>query len=465
MRDVAELVSPLHRSDHSLSMRIAESALARHGVATSDAQLNAWLASCRRRQLQRVQPVTFEEMRGWSFRPDTGDLVHDSGRFFSVEGIHVRTDFGLVPEWTQPIIHQPEIGILGMAVRNIDGVLHCLVQAKSEPGNINGVQLAPTVQATKSNYMRVHRGSAVPYLEHFREPDPRRVLADVLQSEQGTWFLRKRNRNVVVEVGDDVEAGEDFCWLTLGQLHRLLSVDNLVSMDARTVLSCLPYAGGFADPLGHGGSLHTMTEILSWVTHQRAQRDRYIARIPLRDVQGWRRDDRTISHERGLYFSIIAVDVETNSREVARWTQPLLAPHGRGIIAMLVRRFDGVPHVLVRARVEPGYLDIIELAPTVQCTPENYAHLPSAGRPRFLDLVLDRRPDRVLVDVELAEEGGRFYHAQCRYLAIEVDDEVPADAGPGCRWVTLDQLTALLRHSHYVNIQVRTLVACLRAIA
>ena len=33
-----------------------------------------------------------------------------------------------------------------------------LLQSKIEPGNINGVQLSPTVQATKSNYLRKHGG-------------------------------------------------------------------------------------------------------------------------------------------------------------------------------------------------------------------------------------------------------------------------------------------------------------------
>ena len=34
---------------------------------------------------------------------------------------------------------------------------------------------------------------------------------------------------------------------------------------------------------------------------------------------------------------------------------------------------------------------------------------------------------------------------------------------PGYRWVTPAQLTELLRHSHYVNIQTRSLLACLRS--
>jgi oxidase EvaA len=35
---------------------------------------------------------------------------------------------------------------------------------------------------------------------------------------------------------------------------------------------------------------------------------------------------------------------------------------------------------------------------------------------------------------------------------------------PDYRWLTLHQLAGLLQHSHYVNVQARTLVACLQGL-
>ncbi|HEX4702028.1 MAG TPA: NDP-hexose 2,3-dehydratase family protein [Pseudonocardiaceae bacterium] len=452
--------SLLRHADRALPQRIAESMRARDGGVLDNAGFQDWLDERCRRQGQTVRRIPFDELRGWGFVTGTGNLTHHSGRFFSVEGLHVRTEFGPVAEWYQPIINQPEIGILGIAVREIDGLLHCLMQAKIEPGNVNGVQLSPTVQATKSNYSRVHQGNAVPYLALFRDRQRHRVLADVLQSEQGSWFYHKRNRNMVVEVGDDVEAGEDFCWLTLGQLHELLRVDNLVNMDARTVLSCVPAA----DEDVSAGSLNTTVEILSWITTRQVEHDVRTERIPLLDVKSWHRTDTELRHELGVYFSVMAVDVTANSREVSAWTQPLVEPHGVGLSVLFVQRFGGVLHGLFNARAEPGYLNVVELAPTVQCTPENYAHLPAHAQPPFLEHVRAHRPKQVLFDVELSEEGGRFYHARSRYLIIEVGDDFIAGDRPDYRWLTLHQVTGLLRHSHYVNVQARTLVACLRGL-
>lgn len=79
-------------------------------------------------------------------------------------------------------------------------------------------------------------------------------------------------------------------------------------------------------------------------------------------------------------------------REVAHWNQPMIRPRGQGVIALLVARIDGVLHALMHARVEPGYLDVAELAPTVQCIPDSVDVLPAAARPPFLDTVLSADP-------------------------------------------------------------------------
>ncbi len=424
-----------------------------------NAALAAWLAERQRTQAQRVERVPFAELHGWGFDERTGDLRHASGRFFSVHGLRVRSDFGPVPAWSQPIIRQAEIGILGIALRDFDGVPHLLMQAKSEPGNVNGVQLSPTVQATRSNYLRVHGGSAVPYLDSFRRPEPGSVVADVLQSEQGSWFLRKRNRNMIVEVGPEVEAGEDFAWLTLGQVHALLRQDNVVNMDARTVLSCLPDWRQDAAP---GRAPHSDWEIRSWITRRRAEHEVEAAPIGLAETEGWHRTPDEVAHERGLYFRVVAVDVSSHRREVPAWSQPLLEPRGIGIAAFFMRRAGGVPQVLLRARAEPGFVDVVELGPTVQCVPGNYAHLPPADQPPYLREALARR-DGARYDVLLSEEGGRFLNAQSHYLITEVESDFPV-VSDEFRWVTPCQLDELLRYSHHVNVEARTLVAALRSL-
>ncbi|MFB7498517.1 NDP-hexose 2,3-dehydratase family protein [Streptomyces sp. NPDC056161] len=466
----------LRRPDERMALRITESALAAEGVMDL-AAFHRWFAHRRSVDVARVDRIDLDDLDRWSRDPDTGDLVHDSGRFFAVRGLSVEIPGAAVPSWAQPIIDQPEIGILGIVVKEFDGVLHCLMQAKNEPGNFNGVQLSPTVQATRSNYTKVHRGNAVPYLEYFQDTSRHRVVADVLQSEQGAWFYRKRNRNIVVEVTEDVELRDGFCWLTLGQLHRLLDGDDIVNMDSRTVLSCLPFSGAdlaAAFPLpgdsfgaavirscsDEQGALHTTDEILSWITEAKARALVRTRIVPLDQVGQWRSTPAEIVHETGRFFRVIGISVRAEHREVAGWTQPVVEPVGVGINAFLVKRIGGVLHALVNARIQPGYLDVVELAPTVQATPGNYTVLPDAARPRFLGEVLAAAPDRIRFDSLLSEEGGRFHQARNRYLVIETDEDYEPENAADFRWLTLHQLVGLLRHSHYVNVEARSLIAC-----
>ncbi|MFD7661815.1 NDP-hexose 2,3-dehydratase family protein [Streptomyces sp. NPDC059788] len=453
------------REDHGLADRIALSAATGRGAQLRTEDVHAWLAERRRAHVFHVERIPFAELGEWRFEPGSGNLVHRSGRFFTVEGMHVAehgAPFGDGPrrEWQQPVIRQPEVGILGILAKEIDGVLHFLMQAKMEPGNPNLLQLSPTVQATRSNYTKAHRGTDVKLIDHFMRPDRDRVIVDVLQSEQGSWFFRKSNRNMIVETVDEVPPLDDFRWLTLGQIAELLHEDETVNMNARTVLSCLPYRD--TSP----GALLSDAQLLSWFTGERSRHDVRVRRIPLASVRGWKHGVETIEHQDGRYFKVAAVAVRAGNREVVSWSQPLIEPVGLGVTAFLVREIGGVPHVLVHARAEGGFLDTVELAPTVQCTPGNYAHLPAADRPPFLDAVLDAPPSRIRYEAVHSEEGGRFLNARSRYLAVDADGtEAALDPPADYIWATPAQLRALTRHGHYLNVEARTLLACLNAVA
>ncbi len=437
------------------------------------AEFHAWYAERCRAQKYRTGKISLDQLNGWIIDPDSGNLVHHTGKFFTVEGLEVTRSGRAVEAWQQPIIIQPERGVLGILVKEFHGVPHCLLQVKMEPGNVNGLQLSPTVQATRSNFTGVHGGKPVPYLEYFAAPRPGRVLADVLQSEQASWFLAKRNRNIIVQVEDEVPVLEDFCWLSFDQIDELLRVPNLINMDTRTVLSGAAsrrlqdadlsadnFRGALArswSPEGH--SLHATVELLSWFTEAKGRCTLTRRLIPLSKVDGWSYRDGELTHDRDQHFAVVGVDVQTSNREVSGWQQPMFEPRSQGVIAFLIRRINGVVHLLVQARTETGAFDGVEMAPTVQCQPENYHHLPDDSKPLFLDEVLAAPRERIRFDAIHSEEGGRFYHAQNRYLLIEVEDDFPLEVPENYMWATLRQLTEFVQYGNHLNVEARILLA------
>ncbi len=421
-------------------------------------------------------------LRDWSRTADRSVIVHRSGGFFTVMGARVTISRpGHTQTWDQPIISQPEVGLLGIIAHEFDGVLHFLMQNKAEPGNRNGIQLSPTVQATRSNFTRVHGGNAVPYLHHFLDPAAPafHTLTDVRQSEHGSWFLRKRNRDVVIEVIDDIEVRDGFHWLTLGQIAALMKIDDLVNMETRSVLSCLPWFRT-AEPQAAGdpssfraaldrscdsawGSVHSDAEITSWITRARFEHHVSVERVPLYQLSGWSDGPDRLARDDGRYFQVVGVDVQAGGREVRSWDQPMVSAGDNGVVALVVRRFEGVLHVLLQLRAEGGNADGPEIAPTVQCNPANYWPDSPDGPPRpiLLDRVLSAPAEQIRYDTRLSDEGGRFFHISHRHLIIEADD---VDAPPGFRWLTMNQIARLLQHSNYLNVQARSLIACLQSL-
>ncbi|CAM4009272.1 NDP-hexose 2,3-dehydratase family protein [Kibdelosporangium persicum] len=419
-----------------------------------------WLAERRAINDYRVKEVPLDQLDGWRIR-DNGDIGHRTGRFYTVTGLEVTGADRPVGSWQQPIIDQPEIGILGIVVKRFNGAPHCLLQAKMEPGNVNMLQLSPTVQATRSNYTRAHGGKPVPYLDYFLAPRRDSVLFDALQSEQGAWFLAKRNRNMIVEVTGDVPVLPDFCWVRMDDLGELLRIDNLVNMDTRTVLSG---AASLRQVSGEAAQRprHTVAELLSWFTEAKARSSMKRRRIPLAEVSGWAHEHGMIKHHQDRHFAVLGLEVLASNREVTGWSQPMIAPRGYGVVAFLSKRVRGTPHLLIQARMEAGAFDAIEMAPTVQCIPDNYRDLPAGQRPHFLDEVLSAPESRIRFDCVHSEEGGRFYHAQNRYMLVELPEDAPEpDLPENFVWMTPRQLMGFVRYGNHLNVEARSLVACL----
>ena len=401
---------------------------------------------------------------------------HDSGKFFSIVGIDVRTDYGSNNHWQQPIILQPEVGYLGILTKEINGVLYCLMQAKIEPGNVNCVQISPTLQATKSNYSRVHSGKSPHYLEYFVNAKPENIILDQLQSEQGARFMRKRNRNIIIKVDEDVPVLEDFRWMTLGQIKELMAYDNMVNMDTRTVLSGLKISD-YVTPLdgmrnmsqfgrdlilsANTNHCHVSTrEHLSWLTNLKARYDLLVNYCPITGMPEWKKTETEIVREDQKFFRIIGVNVTISNREVSSWCQPLVEPMQQGLCAFIIKKIDGVYHFLVQAKLECGNFDVMELAPTVQCLTGN-VYEENIQKPEFADYVLNARKEQTVFDTIQSEEGGRFYKEQNRNLIVEADEDFPLELPERYTWMTLRQIYDFLRFNNYLNIQARSLISAL----
>ena len=119
--------------------------------------------------------------------------------------------------------------------------MHYLIWAKFEPGSLINPQLSPTLQATFSNLSRAHGGKKPRFSEYFEDGGKGKVVVDVEQIEDPSRFYLKTNRCVIVEVpeNESLEVPEDFIWLTMPQVKKLLKIDRVVNALARAVFGSL----------------------------------------------------------------------------------------------------------------------------------------------------------------------------------------------------------------------------------
>jgi oxidase EvaA len=460
------------------NMRLVRSLLTNKGPAGTIDDIRQWLKKRNESVQVDIELTDFSDLKGWRFNETSGDLEHESGKFFAIRGLDVETEgVARTSHWNQPIIDQPEVGFLGIIAQEQDGVLCFLLQAKIEPGNLNHVQLSPTLQATRSNYMQVHKGKIPRYLEYFKNAKDHKIWLDQLQSEQGGRFFHKRNRNIIIEVKDPIPEHEDFIWVTLGQLKKLMHFDNLVNMDTRTIISGLGWRGNDIIPLLHYADSKRSRAFLSslyskdidtcnmdnlfWLSELKTKYSLRSRLIPLKDLDHWTVCSNEIVHDDRLFFRVVGANITISNREVATWCQPLVQPMQEGICALIMKEINGVMHFLIQAKMECGTLDVVEMAPTLQCLTGNYKQ----GRPMFLEYILHAAPNQIVYDCYQSEEGGRFYREQNRNMLILAGEDFPSENPENFRWMSLLQLREFLKYNNYLNIQLRSLLAAINIFA
>ncbi|CAN5455842.1 NDP-hexose 2,3-dehydratase family protein [soil metagenome] len=399
-------------------------------LLTSVKAVQNWVEDIRAADHTRVEPGSLATSSAWAL--SDGRIRHASARYFSLVGLEWMDD-GVLQR--QPFIEQREIGTLGFIARPRGGSLDLLVHAKAEPGNVGIVQLAPTCQATASNRDRVHGGGLPPFSSYFDNIEGD-ILSDTLQSEHGSRFLGKRNRNIFVV--DDVDAdGPLHRWIPLELFKTLLGIDFLVNTDARSVLCCTNWrvlsARGHGDRSDFGSALRASVEREprpEIFQEALARLDRLkqaaptVERRPIENLSGWTfnaNDAVTMTNDR---LTLRHIRVHCATRETHEWDQPILHTLEEQIVELLCRSRDGVLEFAFRPQWEPGLVSGAELGPTFFRRP---------AEPITQGIIRAR--------VRQSDEGGRFYRTTTDYRIVEITQTADEDQ---FLWVRLSEVQAAM---------------------
>ncbi len=431
------------------------------------ADLLSWIQNINHDTKIKIEPTEMNEDTFWFY--DNGNIHNRNQSFFSITGVRHISGNGQTEE--TPIIIQNEIGFLGIICKVINGDLYFLMQAKIEPGNINGVQISPTIQATKSNFTCAHGGKVPLYFEWFNHIEDRaKVIYDQIQSEQGSRFYGKRNRNIIILVEEEIEIYNNFRWMSLGQIKQLLKYDNLVNMDTRTVLSGLltvfedaesqDISKYFEDKTFYN-SIFAKAEILPVMrklNNFKMFSDTKQELVSLNKLQNWKQEKGKIICSQPADFKVDYFDIEIEGREVKKWQQPLFCAEHKALFVLITRIKNGVREFLIHICPEVGCFDKVEFGPSIMLA--NGEHLPDNDISSVFKRHLDSKLG-IITDVMLSEEGGRFYHEENRNVILDIQENELEDLDEEYIWVTYATLNELIKYNNILNIQLRNLMSLL----
>lgn len=428
-----------------------------------------------RRNEFACEPIPFVRLQEWSVVD--GALRHATRGFFAISGLEIAAND---PAWHGreiPIIDQRVAALIGLLLsRGPDGSLDLLMQARAEPGNVGGIQLAPTVQSTQANYTRQHGGRPIAFLASFLhgEGEP---LADQFQSEEGGRYFMKFNRCVVRQVVP-IEAGalpDTHLIMAWEVLRSFMVLDNILNTDGRSAVACCPWpllagpAGPFAGPddwsRALAGSFAATTHASEQVAHVLAAialariELRLAARLkPLTALREWEVTATAIQRRDGNPgFVIRPYWVVARGREVPEWDQPLFDSDTTGRVVLLCCEIAGILRFALRLSREIGLMQGVELGPSFARPPGEAAGAQDAE----MDTACASRGASVMARFRQSEEGGRFYRDENLYEVVHLADPAALPEAPDLFLVTLGELKALIDTSGTCTIELRCAVSAL----
>ena len=410
-----------------------------------------------------VKAVDLEGCSKWT--ADIDVLRHVTSRYFSIRTF-------VSDNIEHVLIDQPEVGILGFIFTQKDGQNWFLLQDKPEPGNAGIYQFGPTVQATKSNYERIHGGKETPYLSYFLKGDG--FTSYVEGSEQGGKFINKFNLNVEKRVEDLIEpVNETYVWYSASELKKLVHLSYKLNTDARSVLvsgDWLLFCDDESSPFLSDSSLSPeqqqalnaslAIERLSYLdeTQTLLERQQLLYPLPLLPIK-FSEMQQHVLNDKGIFTHkgevvVSYFDIFMPEREVSRWQQPLLHQLNTEYCVLIFKIVEDIAFFFLGVYPEIGFKDRVEFGPSLQTG--DGVHKDNRG-----SVVEFLESSRVICDIDQSDEGGRFYKNVTNYSLAEVSDqESILQAKPGI-WLSLAEIQKLSRIKGMLTNELRTSLSLL----
>ena len=212
--------------------------------------------------------------------------------------------------------------------------------------------------------------------------------------------------------------------------------------------------------------INKLDYIINWFKEKREESDMIVEEVGVNELDKWDIENETgnIIHDSGGFFQVIGVKVtNTFDREVGKkgWTQPMIGKNPGGILGIIMKRVNGVPHYLLQAKAEPGNIGKLQLSPTLQATTSNLLKAHGGSKPLFAEYFDESENAETIYAKWQSEDGGRFYLKSNYNMIVEIEENKELDIPDYFIWITLYQIKQLLKIENFVGPHVRGIISYL----
>jgi len=382
--------------------------------------------------------ITFLNCKKWIFG---STIEHETAKFFKIAGFNIKTNYPKLKEYSQPLIIQNEIGYLVIFKYASKLKNFYLLQLKFEPGNQNYLQLSPAIQATKSNYTRVHNGKKTRFLKYLK--NKKLIKLNSNQREQGTRYLNKLNKNMVIELNKKIKVPHNYVWLTKEDLIILAKINNFFNMDTLSIFSC------FLKKQNEDYKINKDKVILNMYSKFKNKYYCKLKTISLFNMPGWNYTKTFISDYKEKLFKIISLKINTDTREVKEWCQPIVSDYFRPLNILFFKIENSVKFYLCNIIIEAGYK-----TPMFTCTLMKKNRTFSNSEKIMFDksqYVIKKK----IIDVINSDEGGRFLNNQSKNTVYEIKEKKNMQ-NKDYIWISYNQMIDLIIQKK-ISIELRNL--------
>ena len=220
------------------------------------------------------------------------------------------------------------------------------------------------------------------------------------------------------------------------------------------------------ESLRDDNQINKLDYIINWFNKKREESDMIVEEIGIDDLDKWNVDPDTgnVKHESGGFFEVIGVKASnTFDREVGKkgWTQPMIAKNPGGILGIIMKKINGIPHYLLQAKAEPGNIGILQLSPTLQATTSNLLKAHGGSKPLFAEYLDEENNPKIIYAKWQSEDGGRFHLKSNYNMIVEMKEDEELKIPDSFIWVTLFQIKQLMKIENFVGPHVRGIISYL----